>query len=370
MKTNFLLLILFIVILISFLLFHDKGNAITKPYLEKMINEQLAEGEHVVIQQMSVDIDKIRATLLYNQTSTVDIVGTYSLLMQSFNLNYRLMLKDFKYKNIELKEQVDATGHASGSYDVSASELDMIYDINISDLSKLQPITKQKLYGSMLLKGDVKQENKKTTITGATEDLEGKLNFQLQNDHFTMQMNGLSVEKIMQMLHYPSVFKASINSEGEYNLVAKKGLLKSTLVDAQLLPNDFTELVKKFNGLDLSEEKFKESNLTANIEQEHIEFDFLAKNSRTLIRVSPAIIESDKNYIDAHYTIKVENRDVGGKIVGDISNPKITIDSSKFIQREVNRAIDKHSDRLKDFGIGDKEQKKVKDFFNNLFNKF
>jgi len=365
MKTNFYLFILFIVLLISFLLFHDKGNAISKPYLEKLINKQLSEGEHVVVQQMSVDIDNIRATLLYNQTSTLEIKGTYSLLMQSFDLNYKLSLKDFKYKKIELKEQLDATGHASGSYDVSDGELNMIYDINISDLSKLQPITKQKLYGSMLLKGEVKQEDKEVIITGTTEDLEGELNFQLQNDHFTMQMDGLSVEKMMTMLRYPSVFKASLNGEAEYNLAAKKGLLISTLVDAQLLPNDFISMVKEFNGLDLSKEKFKESNLTATIEKERIEFDFLAENSKTLIKVSPAFIENEK--IDAHYMVEVEDKDVGGKIKGDISNPNISIDSSKFIQREVNRAIDKHSDRLNDLGIGKKEQKKVKDFLNNLF---
>ena len=367
MKTNFYLLLLFITILISFLLFHDKGNALTKPYLENMINEQLDEGEHVSIEQFSVDIDNIHATLLYNQSSTLDVVGTYSLLMQSFDLDYRIMLKDFKYKKTELKEAFNATGHASGNYNMSANKLNMNYDINISDLRKLEPIIKQKLYGSMLITGEVKQESEKNVITGSTEDLDGELNFQLEKNNFSMKMNGLSVEIIMQMLHYPSVFKGSVNGDMAYNLVEKKGLLKSTLIDAQLIPNNFTKLVKQFNGLDLSQEKFKESNLTATIKQEQINFEFLAKNSTTTIRISPAIIDSKKNHIDAHYSVEVENKDVGGKILGNIKNPKISIDSSKFIQRELNRAIEKNSDRLKDLGLGEKEQKKVKNFLNNLF---
>ena len=367
MKTNFYLLLLLIVIVISFLLFNDKGNALAKPQLESFINKQLDEGEHVVIQHFTVDLNNIEASLVYNDTSTIDVVGSYSLLMQSFDLNYQLALKDFKYKDIELKEPVNAVGHAVGSYSVSNKELEMAYDVNISDLSKLQPITKQKLYGSMFLRGQVKQEGNETTVTGKTEELDGELEFQLKNNHFTMQMDRLSVEKIMAMLHYPSVFKASVIGEGEYNLVEKKGVLTSTLLDAQLLPNDFIELVKNFNGLDLTKEKFKESNLSATIKKEHIDFNFIAKNSKTLINVSPASIEMNKNHIDAHYTIEVKDKDVGGKIVGNISDPEISIDSSKFIQREVNKAIEKHSDQLKELGIGKEEQKKVKEFFNNLF---
>ena len=367
MKNNFYLLLLLIVIVISFLLFNDKGNALAKPHLEQLINEQLDEGEHVVLKNFSLDINKVDATLIYNDTSTIDVVGSYSLLMQNFNINYKLALKDFKYKNIELKEQVDAQGHAVGDYSISDKKLRMAYDVNISDLSTLQPITKQKLYGSMFLRGEVKLKGKELSITGKTEELDGELKFQVDNEHAKLQMDKLSVEKIMALLHYPSVFKASVIGEGEYNLVEKRGVFVSTLLDAQLLPNDFIELVKNFNGLDLTKEKFKESNLTATIEEERIDFDFIAKNSKTLIKVSPAFIDSSKNYIDAHYSIEVKEKDVGGKIIGDISDPEISIDSSKFIQREVNNAIDKHSDKLKELGIGEKEQKKVKEFFNNLF---
>ena len=367
MKKTFLLFLLFIVILISFLLFHDTGNAMSKPYLEELINKQLDEGEEVVVQQLAVDLGKMRATLLYNQTSTIEVEGDYSLLMQSFDLDYKVALKDFKYKNIELTEQVDATGHAKGSYDVSTKELNMLYDVNISDLSKLQPITKQKLHGSMLVNGEVKKKEGLTTITGTTKELEGKLDFQLENKLFTMQMEGVSVEKIMQMLRYPSVFRAYLKGEGEYRLTEKKGELNSTLVEAQLLPNGLIDLIKKVNGRDLSKEKFDESTLTATVEQSRINFDFLAKNSNTLIRVSPARLETDKNYIDAQYKVEIEGKDVGGKIVGDIKEPHISVDSSRFIQNEVNNVIDKNSDKLKEFGIGEKEQKKVKDFFNSLF---
>jgi hypothetical protein len=367
MKNNFYLLLLLIGIAISFLLFNDKGNALAKPHLEKLINEQLDEGEHVTLQHFSLDLNRVDATLVYNDTSTIDVVGSYSLLMQNFNINYRLALKDFQYKNIELKEQVDAQGHAVGEYSISDKKLKMAYDVNISDLSRLQPITKQKLYGSMFLRGEVKHDATESIITGKTNDLDGELNFQLNNGHFTLQMDKLSIEKIMALLHYPSVFKALVIGEGEYNLEEKKGVLVSTFLEAKLLPNNFIKLIKEFNGLDLSKEKFEESNLTATIDGEHIDFDFIAQNDKTHIEVSPAYLEQDKHYINAHYLVEVEDKDVGGQIVGDISNPEINIDSSKFIQREVTKAIEKHSDKLKKLGIGEEEQKKVKEFFNNLF---
>jgi hypothetical protein len=357
---------LFIAILVSFLLFNDKGNDLSKPELERLINERLSEGK-VVVEQFALDLDEVRATLRYNKSSTLEVRGSYSLLMQNFDLDYTLALKDFNYKNIAFKEQVDAKGHASGSYDLSSHDLNILYDINISDLTKLQTMTKKKLYGSMLLNGEVKKEKDNTSITGRTEDLEGELNFQFKDSHFSMQMDGLSMEKIMQMLHYPSLVQSTIKGEAEYNLVVKKGQLRSTLIDAKLLPNNFTKLVKNFNGLDLSKEVFKESNLTASIGKEKIDFDFLAKNSKTLIKISPAFIVSAQNTIDAHYIVEVEGKDVGGKIKGNLESPHISIDSSKFIQSELNKVIDQNSDKLKEFGIGEKEQEKVKDFFNKLF---
>jgi hypothetical protein len=367
MKNNFYLLLLFIGITLSFLLFNDKGNELTKPHLEKFINEQLENGEHITLKKFSLDINKVDATLIYNETSTIDIVGSYSLLMQNFDVNYKLSLKNFKYQNIELKEQVNAYGHAVGTYSLLDKNLNMAYDVNISDLSKLAPITKQKLYGSMLLRGKIKKTPTDKSITGKTNDLEGELSFHLNNKQLSLKMDKLSIEKIMALLHYPSVFKAFVIGEGEYNLDEKKGIFISTFLNAQLLPNSFITLVKEFNGLDLSKEKFEESNLSATIKEERIDFNFIAQNDKTHIEIQPAYIEQDKQYINAHYLVEVENKDVGGKIIGNIADPEINIDSSKFIQREVTKAIEKHSEQLKKLGLGEKEQEKVKAFFKNLF---
>jgi hypothetical protein len=98
---------------------------------------------------------------------------------------------------------------------------------------------------------------------------------------------------------------------------------------------------------------------------------FFGFGSPTTLKLHPAIINRDNNNIDANYILDIEDKDIGGTIKGKIDNPKISIDSSKFVQREI---IDKvkeyiHIDdsTLKDLGIGEKEQEAVKELFRGFF---
>lgn len=388
MKQNLLLLLAFITLLFSFLIFHDKGNEIIKPHVEEYLESKLKNAETIELKTFKIGFTNSHIVALINNQVTIELQGELSLLMKSFNVNYHLMAPK-GYENI--KEAIDINGtiignienetiHFKGNaedklgnidfedatYHLKNHHLTTDYLLTIDELAKLKPYVKQRLKGNMIIKGKIiKKQN--IVVTGRSKNLEGVLDFILEENLLVINMNDISAQKLMQMLVYPQVFKSKVTGNIKYDLKERKGSINSQLKEAQLLPNDLTKLIKKFNGVDLAKERFNESKFNAKIAQEHIAFEFHAKSKTTTIILSDAHLNTKGNTIKANYNVAIENKDVGGKIKGDINNPKISVDSSKYIQRELNSVIDKNSDTLKKIGIGKKEQDKVKSFLHNMF---
>jgi len=391
MKKKFLFFTIFIGALFSFLLYNELGNRVLQPQIEKFLQSQLENNESIKLIEFNLDFNQLNATLLYNQSTRVKLEGDLSALTQKFDMNYHLISDNFHYKKITIDEHIEINGTLKGHlfnrklefegnaknllgevyfnegvYQLRDKTLKLNYRTNVDDLSKLQPYIKQKLVGSMKLEGQLNKD-KNLTITGTTYDLDGTLDFKLQDKNLQLNMKKLSLIRVMKMLNYPQLFKASIDGELNYSLKNKNGKVNTLLKKAQLLPNNFSELVKEFNGFDLSKERFDESRLTATIEREDISFQFMAENESTKIAILPAHIKRETNQIDAHYRIEIQNRDIGGTIRGDMESPSINIDSSDYLRKEVSNVITEHSETLKNIGIGEREQEKVKSFFDSLF---
>jgi hypothetical protein len=252
------------------------------------------------------------------------------------------------------------------SYHLKNKTLESDYLLYLNDLSKLKKYTKQQLEGNITVNGHIKKE-KNLLITGEIKDLDGLMTFTLKEKDLKINMDNLSAQKVMAMLRYPPIFKASMVGEVNYNLKKREGEITSQLNEVQLLPNNLTNIVKKFNGFDISKEKFDESQFNATIHSENIVFEFNAKNKTTNISLSKAYLNQNKKTINAQYNVAINGKDIGGRIEGSIYDPDISVNSSQYMREKVNSVIDKNSETLKNIGIGEKEQKQVKDFFNSLF---
>jgi len=258
------------------------------------------------------------------------------------------------------------------AYDLKKSLLTSTYQLSVPKLSKLNTLAGKNLRGALDIKGDM-QADKNFLITGNTQNLGGEISFQLQNKQLTTKIKNVSVQKLMHMLDYPQIFKATLVGDFNYNLVSSKGIFNSKLNQAQLLPNNLTKLIKQIRGVDLSKERYNETTFVAKLNKENINIDFNAKSKKVTMSINNGHINKANNYIDANYKVKIENKDIAGKIKGNISQPHITVDSSQFIKDTVIDAIqdqlgnDKIDDKLNDLGLGKKETETIKNILGDLF---
>ena len=121
--------------------------------------------------------------------------------------------------------------------------------------------------------------------------------------------------------------------------------------------------VKELIGIDISQKMVEKFNEKAK------KFNLNAKSKTTTLSLKDATMNKKTEKIDTKYTIKIGEQDISGEIKGSINNPKVTIDSSKFIEHKILNGISKYikNGSLEDFGIGEKEQKAIKDTFFELF---
>ena len=390
MKKIFLFII-FIIAIFFFTLFSSKGNEFLKPKIQNYLQAQMENNETIEVKEFNLSLGELSALIIYNKKTKLKIDGDYSSLFKSFDMKYHLLSDNFKYKKTSIEEHLDINGTVKGEisdsilhfkgdahnklgdlnfeksfYNLKEKILEMDYVLYLHDLSKLKKYTKQNLEGNISIKGHLTKD-KKLLVTGETKDLGGSMTFTLKEKNMKVNMKNISAQQVMGMLRYPQIFKASIIGDVNYDLKTKKGIIQSQLIGVQLLPNNLTNIIKKFNGFDISKEKFDKSQFNANIHDKNIIFEFNAQNKTTHIDISKGYLNQSKHTINARYKIAINGRDIGGMIDGNIHDPDISIDSSQYMRKKVNSVIDEHSDTLKTIGIGEKEQKQVKDFFNSLF---
>jgi len=283
------------------------------------------------------------------------------------------MINIEKNSNILTAEGKLKTNLANLSFDLAkynyrTHKLDSDYYLKIADLSKFKYIIKQKIYGELELNGNI-HKDKTLIITGRTKSLEGIVDFKLIDNHIKADIFDVSLQKLMKLFGYPQIFNAKLVGTLNYNLKKEKGIIDTKLNDARLLPNKFTNLVKKIKGLDLTKESYNQTTFIGNIDKTYIKFNLDAKSKTASLLLKDAKLNRKTEKIYTKYTIKIVKQDISGQIRGNINNPHITIDTADLIEHKILNGISKYikNGSLEDLGIGEKEKQKIKDTFFELF---
>ncbi len=311
------------------------------------IETKEAKINHATVKkEMKLDLgESIAFTLLSEGEITSNVIHMQNKLNSDI-LNYRSDDMQYQLKNASL---------------ISS------YNLEIPKLSKLSSLVNRPLRGTLVINGAMNY-HKNLELIGVTKSLGGKVDFKLLNEKLHAKIADVPVEKLMHTLSYPQLFKALLVGDFNYDLTTQKGTFNSKLNKAQLLENQLTILVKQIRGVDLSKERYNETEFHASLNKNLIDIHFKAKSKTALLEIPSGRINKANNHINANYIVNIENKDIGGKIQGDISKPKITIDSSNFIKEKVIDFIKENipSDALKDLGIEKIETDAIKDTLNNL----
>ena len=273
---------------ISVFIFTPYGNKILTPYLQQQIQKQTKMDSQ--LRKFQFSLGDFETVLEINPHNTVALKGDYSLITQTFHVNYKI---DFK------------------------------------ELSTLQTLLKQKLNGRVHLEGDIAGTPSNIKIDGMSNLAYSKsfytinlTNFQLNSIHLTSK--DLDLATLLLMLHQKSYITTRVNSDLTLNATPNGKLQGDLTLHSKLF--DLTSQDATYS--------LKEKKLTANYTL------FIPKIEQFMARKS---IQGD---LDLHGTLHYQkdlNIDftsniAGGFIDGKLHNTHLhlyahALDTQKVLKR-------------------------------------
>lgn len=266
--------------------------------------------------------------------------------------DFKLTMNDIVFK-ATLDENSVIT--VEGKLNLFAKSVDLKYDINVKDLSKLQNITKQKLNGSFSTKGSVVGNQEETVIQGDSLIASSKTAYKVKLADFKpvnifLNMKEAKLQELLHMANQPiyakglldvnvNVNNAEISTlDGVINTEIKNGVLNAKAINKELkedkLPIIFesktiTNLIPNNANTKLD---FDSSLAKLNVKDANVNLETMVINSdysllvKDLAKLEALINQKLNGSFSTKGNIIVDNKDISVKGDSDIFNSKTTYD--------------------------------------------
>ncbi len=212
------------------------------------------------------------------------------------------------------------------------------YALDIPDLKNLQKIIDKKLYGPLVLNGELSKE-KILKSTGKTTTLGGKISYTLLGDELSTTIDNVPFENILGMLGHKQDFLGEAFGKGTYDLKKKSGVVDLDIASFQIKPSSTTNTIKMVIGKDPARVIFSSTKFHADIKGKITEYTLHAKGSHSSIDITDGRVNKINNTNTAKFTFVYEKYTVHGMIKGTIDDPKVTIDTSAILKGKIDEQL-------------------------------
>jgi len=247
-----------------------------------------------------------------------------------------------------------------GDYNISNNKFEAKYTLNIPSLENLYFLTKKDIKGPLKMKGNIQYFDNVFSSKGKSDIFDTNTTYQYKDENLTFNCENIDTLNFSKAFNYPLILDSNGSLQFFYNLKNKKGNFNLLLKNGKMKQNNLSDIVFSLSGFDLTKEIYNNGILKGKIEKNMVNFSFDLNSSKTLIKLYNGNFDLNSRKIDTNYIVKISNKDIEGKIKGNIEHPKVTIDSSSYIKNRIEKAIDKK--------IPKKYQEPIKQILN-LFGK-
>lgn len=219
------------------------------------------------------------------------------------------------------------------------------YLLNIPSLVELKDFTKTKLRGKMDIKGQLSNKENLLLVSGKSDILGGVLDFELKNDDLNAKLNNVGIKELSYMMFNPEIFDSKGSFNLDYNSLTKKGEITGSLLNGHFLENDFSILVNQLAKFDLTKEIYETVDIKSQINQNQLVSTLSMKSQNTQIDIKDSLLDFEQNTIDAKVDTKVKKSNFSVFLNGDISKPKISLDTKEILKNELDKKLEKIDDK-------------------------
>jgi hypothetical protein len=218
------------------------------------------------------------------------------------------------------------------------------YVLDIPALEKTYALTEKKLYGPMVLMGNIVQD-KGLRVTGTTTSVGGKIEYTLLGDTFKGKIIKVPVENILALLGHKQLVQGDAYGSVTYHLKNKVGVIDMDIKSFQIKSSSTTKTVKMFIGKDPARIIYTSTKLHATIHGDITRYKLSAKGSHSSIEISDGKIDKANDKHTAKFKFVYEKYVVTGAIGGSVAHPKVIVDPSSIMDSKAGEKIQKKLDK-------------------------
>ncbi len=249
------------------------------------------------------------------------------------------------YINTKVKSSVGDITLDNMVYDAQNKTLKSTYTIDIPSLKEVQPLIGQKLYGPLVLKGELSKD-KIVQVTGVTTSLGGKITYLLKGDDLVSTISSVPLENILGTLGHKKNFLGSASGKAKYNLKRKSGVVDLDIASFQIKPSSLTSMISMAIGKDPARVIFSSTKFHADIKGKITDYTLHATGSISSIDITEGRLNKTNNTNTAKFKFVYEKHTVSGRIKGPVNDPKVTIDASELLKDKIDEKLQKKIDKV------------------------
>ena len=178
------------------------------------------------------------------------------------------------------------------------------------------------------------------------------MDFIFKNSNLNATLKNANMKKALYMLNQKENFDSNIDLNLDYNTQTKKGSLNGEFLNGHL----------QFTKLDLTKEIYEKSIFTSKIDNKILNANLSMNSKNSNLESQNAILDFEKNSIDALINAKIKKDNFTAKLSGDMKNPKVSVDLKNLIEKN----IDKIEEKLNKVLGKEKDNKDTKELLKNL----
>ena len=338
----------------SFIKFSIENSKLEK--LLQVINEPIYATGDLNVQGniKNLDINKLDGvvnTRINNGLIISEVANTITKQNMKEKINFDLkvdtnLLQNEAISKMNIETSIGNLSTQNSVYNLKDNSFNSDYLINIQSLANLKDILNMNLKGKLDLNGEISNKDHSIAILGKADTLGGAFDFTFKNDKLNANLKNIDIQELSYMLDYSKIFDSKANFSLDYDSVLKKGNLVGKLNNGHLLENNFVTLIKQLSKVDLTQETYETFDINTQINDRILTSNLIMKSQNTQINVKDAILDLEKNQIDAKIDSSLKEKTLFVKLKGDTNAPKISLDANDLLKEQINKQIEKKKDKV------------------------
>lgn len=255
-----------------------------------------------------------------------------SLPKSDYNISLKSNINELYAMNLLTLQSDYLSLHFPSALQIKEKSFDGQYTLTLNDLNKLKPLTKMKLKGDITAEGRIKHEYNSTTATLRSKLFGGEIDAVFKDNKILVKLKDVEFLKILDMLVYPKIFKATADGKLTFDLTNQKGDFYGQLKKGQILHTKNMKNLKRYLGLDLGFEVFNDILLRGIIQSKQVIYDLKMKSAKTSIVSKKSFLDLEERFINSTMQVTYGSTALEVKLKGDIEKPKLKLNTKKLLK--------------------------------------